>query len=182
MDDRFDDGLAFVALGDVDDVFEPFGAFVGFAGDGLHGETGALQAANEAGLGGGGPEGDDAVFVEGTAGHAEAAAVVETGVLRLHKRRRAVVHVEQDGVVSIRCSVADEPENVLRKHGHAGVVEEVAVDSLKVFAVPLDDVGEQLSDVNDGVGAGEFEDAFQAETETEATDQDACGGAVFQRS
>ena len=131
-----------MAHGHVDHVGKAFCAVVRFGGDGFGFETGAREAFHKIGLGTRGPEGHFAAGFERTGDGVEAAPVVEPRVTRLHEGRWAVIHIEQDGIVTGRRGAADDFTDIAGEHFHTMVVEQRAVHRVEKFAIPRDHFGE----------------------------------------
>ncbi len=167
--------LGGLAGGQVDGEGVAFGLGVGFGGDGAKAESGLGEAVFESGVFGGGPDRGASAEFEGVGDSADSAAGVEAGVGRLQHGLRAVVDVEDNGVVGFGAGAVDDWENIVGDHGDAGIVEEFAVEVVEKLAVPFDDFGEEFGDVDLGGWAEAFECAQEREAETESADEDARG-------
>ena len=89
----------------------------------------------------------------------------------IDQRGGAVVDIEEDGVVLPCDRPREDGEDILDEDPDARVVDQAAVDRLKMFAVPGHDLREQFRDLDLHIGRHELEDTAQREPESESTDQ-----------
>ena len=128
---------------------------------------------DETGFFAGGPEGDFATGLEGPRDEAKTAAVVEARVFLLHEGGRAVIDIQQDGVVTGILRTADDIEDVAHDDLDARIVQQRAVHRAQELAVPSDDLGQQFGDFHRGAGADKFEHPPEAVAQAEPADEHA---------
>jgi hypothetical protein len=108
----------------------------------LHLETRARKVLHKLRLGNRRPERHFSAGLERTENDAEAMRIVEARILPLNVRGRAVIHVEQDGVVVRLAGAADDFENVVHEHLHPRIVQQLAIHPAEKLAVPRHDLGQ----------------------------------------
>lgn len=167
-------------VGDVDDAAVALGFFVELVRFALDTETGEDQPVGKGVILRGGPDGGTATGLERGQQELDAGRFVEPGVGLLDHRGRAVVDVEHERVVLAGFGAEQDVPDVVGEDGDARVVHELAVDRGEEFAVPSDDLRDQLGDVDAGVAAGLGEDAAQTEPHAQAADEDAGRGRMGQ--
>ena len=145
-------------------------------GEFVRDKSGAGELAGEERLDGGGPERDAAPGVQRAVEGAEPLAAVDLAVRLVDQCGRAVVHIEDDGVIRSLLRAADEGEDILGKDGNARVVEQPAIHGAEMLAVPGNDLGEEFRDVDDAFFPHQLEHALQAVTEPEPADEHAHPG------
>ncbi len=104
--------------------------------------------------------------------HSESSPVVEARVLCLHKRRRSVIHIQEDGVVRRLRTAPEERENIFREGFHATILEQSAVQGQEKFPIPIDDLRNEFGHVDDADLADHLQHPLEAKPETKAADQD----------
>src|SRR5688572_21534830 len=118
-----------------------------------------------------GPDRQRPPWPECRIGGRNAAVVVEAGVGGGRERRRPVVHVEEDGVESIRTGAQREPD-VGHFNPNTSISQRMRGERGERFAVPLDYRRDELGDGDDGVGGEQIEDRAQREAHAEPTHED----------
>jgi hypothetical protein len=105
-------------------------------------ETSAGQTAGKLRFIDGRPESDAPTRLKSAGDKTETTAVIDPRIFRLHKRRRAVINVQENRVVTAVIGTADHFEDVGDENFNAGVVEERAVYALEKVPIPGDDLAE----------------------------------------
>lgn len=161
-----------IAVRDEKGVGEALGFRVGLCADGFDVRERLREQFHEGFVLMGGPENDAAFRVEGGFDADESGTLVEAAVAFLDERIGTVVHIEKDRVETIGTAPIDDVVNIPHEDFHARIVKKPAVHMGKMFPVPFHNLGHELGDNHTRIRAGQLEDAFQGEAETETADQD----------
>ena len=140
--------------------------------DALHldGEPAIAQALLEFSILSGGPDGQHPAHLESRASGGESPVVVEPGVVRCGKRRRAVVHVEEHGIEPAGART-ERDSDVTHLDPHSLILQRMSRERPERAPVPLHDGGQKLGDDNARVRRKKIERRAQREAHSEAADQ-----------
>lgn len=86
---------------------------------------------------------------------------------------RAIVHIQQDSIVSFRRAACDNLEYILDKDLHAKVIKQLAVYLAEKFTIPGYDLRKQFGDVNDSLLADKLQHTPQRKAESKTAYKDA---------
>ena len=157
----------------IDYVLAALGSIVRFCREPLSPEARTKEALQERGFLTGGPESDFSTGLEGLMDKTDAAAVVDARVFRLHEGGRAVIDIEQNGIIPAISSVPEDFKYVRDQSLDAGIIQESTVHLPEKLAIPGYDVGEQLRDFDRRVATAEFEHPSEAVPQAKSADEHA---------
>ncbi len=144
-----------------------------------HRIAGPAQPLGEGRIGVGRPDRQDASRLQSLAGGRQALGVVEPVVARAAQALRAVVDIEQDGVV-LAARLVDHPGDIAQAELHAGIVKAFAVEMGHRAARPCDHLGDQLAHRHPGLGPQPLQRGPEGEPHAQAADQQVRGGPPAQ--
>ena len=149
-------------------------AFFQAGADAFHfdGETAVAQALFELFVFAGGPDGEDAIYLESGVGGGDSAVVVEAGIVRAGESGGAVVDVEEDGV-ELGAARCEDDGDVIDLDADAIVCERICGERGERAAIPVNHGGNDFGDDNERVRREKVERGAQSETHAESADEDA---------
>ena len=143
---------------------EALGFGIGFCGDAFHFPENTAQRPGKSFIAVGGPKDGPSAGVEGIAHPGQAGACIDAGIALLHQRIRAVIDIQQDGMITLCGLTVHQIVDVLQFDGNPGLVHQQAIDAAEVFAVPVNNLGQQLGDVDGSIRWRDLQRPAQGET------------------